>query len=57
MTVDEEIDFQMISKLITDLGTEKSWKEYVEYMKVNRLDDYNKEIIRNEGYIKSIKND
>lgn len=57
MTVDEEVDFQMISKLISDLGTEKSWKEYVDYMKMNRLDDYNKEIIRNEGYLNSTKND
>ncbi len=57
MTVDEEIDFQMISKLISDLGTDKRWKEYVDYMKLNSLDNYNKDIIRNEGYIKSINND
>ncbi len=57
MTVDEEIDFQMISKLITDLGPDKRWKEYVDYMIKNCLDKYNIDIIRNEGYLKSINND
>ena len=57
MTVDEEIDFQIISKLITDLGKDKTWKEYVDYMFKHRLVDYNKDIIRNEGYIKSINKD
>jgi len=57
MTVDEELDFMVIEKLITNLGTEKSWREYTQYVIENKLSEINAKIIRNEGYQKSLKND
>ncbi len=57
MTVDEEVDFKVIDKLITRLGTEKSWREYTQYIIDNKLSEINSKIIRNEGYQKSLKND
>ena len=57
MTVDEPKDFELITKLIRKLGTEKSWLEYTNYIIENNLQNINKTIIRNEGYLKSIKND
>ena len=55
MTVDEISDFKLISKLINDLGTNKSWLEYTDYIISNGLNNDN--IIRNEGYLNSLKND
>jgi spore coat polysaccharide biosynthesis protein SpsF len=55
MTVDEISDFELISKLINDLGTNKSWLEYTDYIISNGLNNDN--IIRNEGYLNSLKND
>ena len=55
MTVDEIDDFVLISKLIEDLGDNGSWMEYTEYMIMNGLNNIS--IIRNEGYLKSLKND
>ncbi len=57
MTVDEELDFKVIEKLVTNLGTEKSWREYTQYIIDNNLSEINVKIIRNEGYQKSLKND
>lgn len=57
MTVDEFSDLELITILINDLGTEKSWEEYVEHIIKNKLTKINSSIIRNEGYLKSIKND
>ena len=36
---------------------QKSWEEYVDYMIKNKLIKINSSIIRNEGYLKSVKND
>lgn len=55
MTIDEIEDFQLIEILITNLGTDKSWMDYTNYIIDNDLGKINSKIIRNEGLIKSIK--
>ena len=57
MTVDEFSDLELITILIDDLGIDKSWEEYVDYMIKNKLTKINGSIIRNEGYLKSLKYD
>ena len=57
MTVDEIRDFELITLLINDLGTEKSWLEYTNYIIEKNLTKINDQIIRNEGSLKSLKND
>jgi spore coat polysaccharide biosynthesis protein SpsF (cytidylyltransferase family) len=57
MTVDEQVDFDLISLLISKLGTEDSWVNYTNYIIENNLNNINHHIIRNEGLIKSLKND
>lgn len=57
ITVDEPRDFELINKVITDLGFNKGWLEYTEYIINNKLLEINGDIIRNEGYLKSLKND
>jgi spore coat polysaccharide biosynthesis protein SpsF (cytidylyltransferase family) len=57
MTVDEIRDFELIALLVNDLGTEKSWEEYTNYIIRKELFKMNSEIIRNEGLLKSLKND
>ena len=57
ITVDEANDFELINKVINELGFNKSWLEYTEYIINNKLIEINGKIIRNEGYLKSLKND
>lgn len=57
MTVDESKDFELISILINDLGIDKTWLEYTNYIIQNNLTEINDSIIRNEGLLKSLKND
>lgn len=57
MTVDEPADFSLIKKLITDLGTDQSWLTYTNYILEHQLHTINGEITRNEGMLKSLKND
>lgn len=57
MTVDENRDFDLIAILIHKLGLEKSWLEYTNYIIDNDLIKVNDKIIRNEGLLKSLKND
>lgn len=57
MTVDEQEDYILIKKLVRDLGTDKSWKEYTDYVIQNDLTSINSHFQRNEGYIKSLKKD
>ena len=57
ITVDEPNDFDLINKVITELGFDKSWFEYTEYIINNKLIEINGNTIRNEGYLKSLKND
>ena len=57
MTVDNIEDFKVIEKLVKKLGLKSSWKEYADYY-LNNEDIFklNQNILRNEGYLKSIKN-
>jgi spore coat polysaccharide biosynthesis protein SpsF (cytidylyltransferase family) len=57
MTVDEPRDFDLIEHLILKLGAEKTWLEYTNYIIENNLTKMNDQIIRNEGLLKSLKND
>jgi spore coat polysaccharide biosynthesis protein SpsF len=57
MTVDEQKDYELINKIITDLGSEQSWLYYTEYIIKNDLVKINGSIKRNEGYLKSLKKD
>ena len=57
MTVDEPRDFDLIQQLIKQLGVEKSWLDYTNYIIQNDLSKINDKIIRNEGLMKSLKND
>jgi hypothetical protein len=57
MTVDESRDFELISILINNLGTNKTWLEYTNYIIQKNLVKINESIIRNEGLLKSLKND
>jgi len=57
MTVDEESDFELVKVLINELGIEKSWIDYTHFIMSNNLTFLNENIIRNEGLLKSLKND
>ncbi len=57
MTVDEPRDFDLIKYLIETLGTEKTWLEYTNYIITHDLTTLNDGIIRNEGFLKSLKKD
>ena len=57
MTVDEQKDFELINKIISELGMEQTWLDYAQYIIKNELVNLNGDIIRNEGYLKSLKND
>ena len=55
MTVDELVDFNTITLLIEKLGVNVSWEEYAElYVNSEKINSLNRNIIRNEGYLKSI---
>lgn len=54
-TVDEKDDFRAIETLIENLGDERQWKEYADFIIDNNDLFPNQKIIRNEGYIKSIQ--
>lgn len=57
MTVDETRDFELISVLVNDLGIDKTWLEYTNYIIQHDLVKINGTITRNEGLLKSLKND
>jgi len=57
MTVDEIRDFELITLLINDLGTDKTWLEYTDHIIKKKLYNLNDKIIRNEGLLNSINND
>lgn len=57
MTVDMPADFELVKRLIIDLGTDKSWLNYTNHVINNHLQQINAHIKRNEGLIKSLKND
>ena len=58
LTVDEQSDFEVVKHLISTLGKDKSWIDYINYL-ISRSDisSLNSKIKRNQGYIKSIKKD
>ena len=57
MTVDEKADLIAMRRLIDELGIASTWEEYVEYI-IKHLDSIgNTDIIRNEGYQKSLTKD
>lgn len=58
LTVDTKDDFDLIEKLVLDLGLNKKWLEYVDYLNKNPdLMSINAKHKRNEGYQKSLEND
>lgn len=57
MTVDDEKDFLAINKLIEHLGINATWLEYTNYIIKNPDEFVNQKTQRNEGYLKSLKND
>lgn len=57
MTVDEEADLIAIQRIVDELGINSSWEEYTEYILKHYKSIGNTNIIRNEGYLKSIKKD
>lgn len=58
MTVDEQKDFVLMQNLIETLGVQKAWKEYAIYLRTHpTISNINADITRNEGLLKSMKND
>lgn len=58
LTIDEPEDFVVLKTLIENLGEEKYWKSYIDYLLEHReLYDINSKFGYNEGYAKSLKND
>lgn len=56
--VDEEIDLKVIQKLVDLCGFEADWMTYTRtYLEHPEISALNAEIIRNEGYLKSLKED
>ena len=57
MTLDTEKDYESLNKLIKKLGNEASWEEYANYYIQNLNMFSNKNLVRNEGYLNSLKKD
>ena len=57
LTIDEKEDFKAIESLISNLGAERGWKEYANFIEKNPTLFKNQKIIRNSGYLKSLSND
>ena len=57
MTVDEIEDFKAMQFLIKKFGYSLNWEVYADYINSNPLLFKNQNILRNEGYIKSLQND
>jgi spore coat polysaccharide biosynthesis protein SpsF len=57
MTVDEQIDIYTIEILIKNLGYNATWEDYTNFIVNNPKKFDNQNIIRNEGYLKSLKKD
>lgn len=56
-TVDEQLDFEAIELLINKLGLNCCWLDYSDFILANPTLFFNQQIIRNAGFLKSIKND
>jgi spore coat polysaccharide biosynthesis protein SpsF len=57
MTVDEYSDISTIEILIKNLGLGATWQDYTNFIVDNPHKFANQNIIRNEGYLKSLKKD
>lgn len=58
MTVDEPKDYQLILHIVNQLGIERTWKEYTQFIEENpSVAAINSDIIRNEGLLKSQQKD
>jgi glutamate-1-semialdehyde aminotransferase/spore coat polysaccharide biosynthesis protein SpsF (cytidylyltransferase family) len=58
LTVDTQEDFDLIRNLISRLGIDKGWLDYVNYLDKNpKLMNINSKYERNEGYKKSLEED
>lgn len=57
MTVDEPEDLVTCQILIDHLGEDEEWKVYASHIRDNQIMYSNQKIKRNEGFIKSLKND
>lgn len=58
LTIDEPEDFEVLKTLIENLGTDKYWKLYIDYLLAHKdLYVLNSKFGYNEGYEKSLKND
>lgn len=58
LTVDEPQDFEVIKKIIEEIGLDKDWKTYADYYLNNKhIKEINSTIVRNEGYQKSVNQD
>lgn len=56
-TVDEEADFNAIKTLVNNVGYDAQWFDYTQFIIVHPDLFANQNIIRNSGYLKSLKND
>lgn len=57
MTVDEQRDFDLIKKVVEELGIDETWLKYTRYILGKNYNQLNSNIIRNEGFLKSLAND
>ncbi len=58
ITIDEPEDFEVIKHLIQNMGIEKTWKEYIDYLEEHpEVKALNSNFDYNEGYEKSLRND
>jgi len=57
MTVDEKADLIAIRRLIDEYGIDSTWEEYADYISKHSESIGNSDIIRNEGYQKSLRKD
>jgi spore coat polysaccharide biosynthesis protein SpsF len=57
MTVDEQKDLDAIKLLVYKLGLNSSWIDYANYILNNLSEFSNQEILRNEGYLRSLQKD
>ncbi len=57
ITIDNEEDFLVMQKLVTDYGINEGWEFYAQKYYDDKLNLINGFISRNEGYFKSVEND
>lgn len=57
MTIDELNDFETIKALMKVLGADADWESYAKYYQSHPEEMFNSNIVRNEGYLKSLSNE